>query len=69
MTLPTKFYINLFIVFIVPCHALSFGGNRYLKDAALRMSNFFMPGGDDKNLVRNADLEAQGQKQWSRGVL
>ena len=55
--------------FIYCLHALTFGGNRYLKDAALRMSNFLMPGRDDKNLVGNADLEAQGQKQWSRGVL
>ena len=36
------------------------GGNIFLKNAACnRMSNFLMPGGDNKNLKRNTDWETQ----------
>ena len=45
------FFINLIIVCIIPRHALSAGGRQISKNAAWsRMSNFFKPGSDEKNL-------------------
>ena len=67
LLLPKSFisYKNLIIVCIVPTHALSAGGNRFLKNTAWsRMSNFLKPEGDEKNHGGIADWEAQVKTQW-----